>query len=75
MAAATFSYPVLAVQSVPATSPLSRALLGAAVAVANWETRHKTRQNLRDMSPELLDDIGLTRAEAQREADKPFWVA
>lgn len=73
--AATFTHPVLTVHAIPATSPLSRALVGAAVAVANWETRYKTRQQLRDMSPEMLYDIGLTRAEALSEAEKPFWRA
>ena len=61
--------PLIAVQSVPATSPLSRALMGLAVAVATWESRYKTRQDLKDMSSEMLYDIGLTRAEALAEAE------
>lgn len=44
--------------------------------LAFWLERSHQREALREvaeLSPHLLDDIGLTRAEAIAEADKPFW--
>lgn len=40
-----------------------------------WAERRSQRTTLHELTAEkhLLDDIGLTRAEALREAKKPFW--
>ena len=41
-----------------------------------WLSRHRQRKALRDLAEQdqhLLRDIGLSRAEALREAAKPFW--
>ncbi|WP_428244169.1 DUF1127 domain-containing protein [Gynuella sp.] len=38
-----------------------------------WNLRYKTRQQLKDLSPHLLRDIGLTAYEANAEVHKPFW--
>ena len=35
--------------------------------------RRKTRRTLASLPDYLLKDIGVTRAEAQQEATKPFW--
>ncbi|GGB09835.1 DUF1127 domain-containing protein [Agarivorans gilvus] len=35
--------------------------------------RRKTRRTLASLPDYLLKDIGVTRAEAQHEATKPFW--
>ncbi len=35
--------------------------------------RWQQRQALLDLEDRLLDDIGITREEAEREARKPFW--
>ena len=40
-----------------------------------WKMRAMTRQALRELSPEMLHDIGVDFADAVREADKPFWRA
>lgn len=37
--------------------------------------RHHSRRQLRCLDPHLLEDIGISRADALREADKPFWKA
>ena len=37
--------------------------------------RAKQRRQLLNLSDEQLDDIGITRAEALEEANKPFWQA
>ena len=40
-----------------------------------WAARRGQRRTLGELADEthLLDDIGLTRAQALREAAKPFW--
>ena len=40
-----------------------------------WSARSRQRNALRDVAQEdhLLNDIGLTRAQALGEAAKPFW--
>ena len=40
-----------------------------------WARRVRTRRALAELDARLLADVGLTRAEAAREAGKPFWVA
>ncbi len=37
--------------------------------------RHRTRDCLLGLDPYLLKDIGVSYAEAEAEANKPFWVA
>jgi len=43
--------------------------------VARWAQRRGQRRALAELArlPHLLDDVGLTRAQALREAAKPFW--
>lgn len=38
-----------------------------------WQERAVERRRLFDLDQRMLRDIGLTRAEAEREAAKPFW--
>lgn len=40
-----------------------------------WQRRAEYRCKLETMDGRLLDDIGLTRAQAMAEARKPFWRA
>lgn len=44
-----------------------------ALVVTKWAMRARTRAQLRDLPPHILEDIGVTEAEARREADKRFW--
>ncbi len=39
----------------------------------HWYRNHKTRAQLARLPDYILKDIGLKRAEAIREASKPFW--
>jgi uncharacterized protein YjiS (DUF1127 family) len=39
---------------------------------AAWR-RYRTRQRIADLDSHLLKDIGVTSAEAEMEANKPFW--
>lgn len=51
--------------------------VGLAVAVTDllylWQQRLRDRDLLRQMSTAQLKDIGISRADALNEADKPFW--
>ena len=40
-----------------------------------WAARRRMRQALGDIAEDdhLLADVGITRDQARREADKPFW--
>jgi len=38
-----------------------------------WQQRLRDRDMLRNMSTTQLKDIGLSRADALNEAEKPFW--
>jgi uncharacterized protein YjiS (DUF1127 family) len=41
---------------------------------ASW-LRHRTRRYLAALDAQILKDIGITYAEAEAEANKPFWTA
>ncbi|WP_449227290.1 DUF1127 domain-containing protein [Azospirillum argentinense] len=41
--------------------------------VATWNERRRQRRALEALPDHLLQDIGLSRADAATEADKPFW--
>ena len=47
----------------------------ASAAGSSWAERRRQRTALRDLAEDthLLDDLGLTREQALREAAKPFW--
>ena len=45
----------------------------AASRVALWIERVRQRAALADLDDHMLRDIGVTRVEAARECDKPFW--
>lgn len=38
-----------------------------------WQERANQRHRLLELDERLLKDIGVSRAEAEREAQKPFW--
>ncbi len=38
-----------------------------------WQERHSQRRQLMRMDDRLLKDIGVSRARARAEFDKPFW--
>ena len=40
-----------------------------------WQARLQQRQALAEMEAERLDDMGIGRTAARREAAKPFWRA
>jgi uncharacterized protein YjiS (DUF1127 family) len=48
-------------------------LMRTAEAGAVWLERSRQRRQLAQLSNHMLRDIGLTRADAWLEAEKPFW--
>ncbi|MDE4174530.1 DUF1127 domain-containing protein [Phaeobacter sp. PT47_59] len=57
----------------PTLPVLAQVAVEVAVLVTKWSLRHRSRKQLRGLSQEQLQDIGLTRAEAHYEATLPFW--
>ena len=52
---------------------VSRAVVSAADTVATWQERRRQRRALESLPDHLLSDIGVSRADVDYEADKPFW--
>ncbi len=43
--------------------------------IAEWQRRSRSRHELECLSDATLRDIGMTRCDAHRELQKPFWMA
>ena len=39
-----------------------------------WERNTHTRKQLKTLSPQQLNDIGLTKKQAIKESRRPFWL-
>jgi uncharacterized protein YjiS (DUF1127 family) len=52
-----------------------RLVLGIVNLLVVWQQRLEDRACLQGMGEARLRDIGLTRVEARRESEKPFWRA
>ncbi|WP_439122622.1 DUF1127 domain-containing protein [Marivita sp.] len=55
-------------------SPLAIVALRVAVTLTKWSERRRTRLQLKHLDDHLLNDIGLDRLTAQREANRKFWL-
>jgi uncharacterized protein YjiS (DUF1127 family) len=42
--------------------------------VLEWQERARQRYRLAELDDRMLKDIGLSRAEVNREVGKPFWM-
>jgi uncharacterized protein YjiS (DUF1127 family) len=49
-------------------------LAGLFDGLAGWAERRRQRNALHALDDALLRDIGLSRADVEREATKPFWM-
>lgn len=56
--------------SLPAIAEVA---LIVAVTWTKWAERRAMRKHLRDLPDYRLKDIGVTKTEANLEAEKPFW--
>ena len=54
---------------------LSTLIVKATDTVLDWQDRARQRHRLGEMDDHLLRDIGLSRADLEHEAAKPFWRA
>jgi uncharacterized protein YjiS (DUF1127 family) len=57
------------------TIPHRKRRPGLLALLRTWYLRTRQRQALVELDEHLLRDCGLTREQARREADKPFWMA
>ncbi|ATG39460.1 DUF1127 domain-containing protein [Phaeobacter piscinae] len=64
---------MLYLSSRPALPVLAEVAVSFAVLVTKWTVRQRTRQALRQLPPELLKDVGLTREDARHQGTLPFW--
>ncbi len=70
--------PSIAAQRGPrsgALGSLGRAVGAAVETLYLWQERAAQRAHLAGLDDHILKDIGIGRAEAAREAAKPFWRA
>jgi uncharacterized protein YjiS (DUF1127 family) len=70
--------------SVPACGPelhvslferVSAATLRGVMVLETWSERVHQRRALRELSGHLLQDLALSKADIEAEAQKPFWKA
>ncbi len=54
-------------------SPWQTRLTGVVDRLLNWHERARQRRELQGLSDQMLRDIGLSRADVEAEASKPFW--
>ena len=69
--------PFVAIHSpVPAVSRRRRPSVAtrALSAVFGWMERARSRRQLAELDDRMLADIGVDRAAAHAEADRPFWL-
>lgn len=52
---------------------LAEVALVVAVTVTKWRMNRNTRRALGDLPDHLYRDIGVTKTQAEIEAEKPFW--
>ncbi len=61
------------------TQGFAERLIAGAVAFFNllieWQARENQRRHLMTLDDRLLRDVGISRADAEREFAKPFWQA
>lgn len=58
---------------VNAWSAPGRLLQRSVSALLTWQERSNQRHQLSHLSDHILKDIGVSRADVEREASKPFW--
>ena len=59
--------------TVPSWQILGRAVATVFDTLLGWQQRANERAHLRTLDDRMLSDMGIGRAEAEREAALPFW--
>ena len=72
---ASFLATMRATPALPAATAAGSRLGGLLTRLDLWIERHRQRYALLELNDALLKDIGLSRLDAVREGDKPFWRA
>ena len=54
-------------------TPAARVAVKLAVVVMTWDDAYRSRQTLKRLTPDQLQDVGLTRSQALAEAKRGFW--
>lgn len=54
---------------------VNRAFERVAGAVLGWQQRAAERRHLAALDDRMLKDMGISRADVNRESTKPFWAA
>lgn len=62
-----------AMGAAPPSGSVRAAARNALARLNLWRERARQRRQLLDLPPHLLRDVGIDRADALREAGKPFW--
>ena len=75
MATTTYNGHIAGAQSKGFLAGLAHAAQGVFKTLVLWQRRREQRRYLLSLDDRLLRDIGLSRVEAEVEADKPFWRA
>ncbi len=75
MATTTYNGHIAGSQSKGFFAGLAHAAHNAIETLTLWQRRREQRRYLLSLDDRLLRDIGLSRVEAEVEADKPFWRA
>ena len=57
----------------PGTGRLRDGLARVVARLLDWQELARQRQALAALDDHMLKDIGLSRADARQEADRPFW--
>lgn len=57
----------------PAIRPVYRTMTGITHQLRCWYDVSRQRKQLMELDDRLLDDIGVSRDEALKEASRPFW--
>lgn len=63
--------PLTAATRLPLTAVFA---VKVAALITQWDHRHRSRNALRTLDDYMLEDVGLTRAQAHKEAQRPFWL-
>ncbi len=63
------------IDHISAALPQARRLARPRDLLRRWASLHRERRALAALDDRLLDDVGITRAQADREAGRPAWNA